>query len=135
MDGSKKNVRNVPESSSMTKEYRATSPNMKDQWSGKTLRPNSRRMPDPPTRESTKSVNRPVLVLATKAGSAVDAALMHITLPVTWSYGFFEVAGSDQVALVINCDGQLGERPAGRAEDHLALLREVRSEEHTSELQ
>src|SRR6476620_629208 len=125
MDGSKKNVRKVPDSSRMTKEYSATSPNMNDQWSGKTLRPNSRRIPEPPTRESTKSVIRPVLVLATKAGSAVDAALLRITLPVTWSYGFMEVAGSDEVALVINCDGQLGERTAGGAEDHLALLREV----------
>src|SRR6478735_4600804 len=125
MDGSKKNVRNVPDSSRMTKEYSATSPKMNDQWSGKALRPNSRRIPEPPTRESTKSVIRPALVLATNAGSAVDAALMRITLPVTWSYGFMEVAGSDEVALVINCDGQLGERTAGGAEDHLALLGEV----------
>jgi hypothetical protein len=51
---------------------------------------------------------------------------MHITLPVTWSYRFFEVAGGDQVAFVVNCDGQLGERPAGGAEDHLALLSEVK---------
>src|SRR5215217_931373 len=126
MDGSKKKVRKVPDSSRMTKEYSATSPNMNDQWSGKTLRPNSRRIPEPPTRASTKSVTRPVLVLATKVGSAVDAALMHITLPVTWSYGFMEVAGSDEVALIINCDGQLGEGTAGGAEDHLALLREVK---------
>src|SRR5512133_519945 len=98
---------------------------MNDQWSGKTLRPNSRRIPEPPTRESTKSVIRPVLVLATKAGSAVDVALMLSTLPVARSNGLMAVACSDEVALVINCDGQLGERTAGGAEDHLALLREV----------
>src|SRR5688500_12047089 len=51
---------------------------------------------------------------------------MLITLPVTWSYGFFEVAGSDQVTLVINCDGQLGERAAGGAEDNLAFLGQVK---------
>jgi hypothetical protein len=50
---------------------------------------------------------------------------MLITLPVTWSYRFFEVAGSDQVALIVNCDGQLGERAAGRAEDNLAFLGQV----------
>jgi hypothetical protein len=50
---------------------------------------------------------------------------MLITLPVTWSYRFFEVAGSDQVALVINRDGQLGERTAGGAEDNLAFLCQV----------
>jgi hypothetical protein len=50
---------------------------------------------------------------------------MLITLPVTRSYGFFEVAGSDKIALGVNCDGQLGERPAGRAEDNLAFLGQV----------
>jgi hypothetical protein len=50
---------------------------------------------------------------------------MLITLPVTWSYRFFEVAGGDQVALIVNCDGQLGERAAGRAKDNLAFLGQV----------
>src|SRR5690242_12673406 len=50
---------------------------------------------------------------------------MLITLPVTWSYRFFEVAGGDQVALIVNCDGQLGERAACRAEDNLAFLGQV----------
>src|SRR6476620_1877109 len=125
MDGSKKNVRNVPDSSRMTKEYRATSPNMNDQWSGKTFRPNSRRIPEPPTRWSTKSVMRPPLVLATKGAIGVVAALMLITLPVARSNRFMEVAGSDQVALVVHRNGQLGEGPAGRTKDYLALLREV----------
>ena len=38
----KKNVRNVPVIRMITKLYRATSPSMNDQWSGKILRPNSR---------------------------------------------------------------------------------------------
>src|SRR6478672_8918425 len=126
MDGSKKNVRKVPESSRMTKEYSATSPNMNDQWSGKTFRPNSRRMPEPPTRWSTKSVMRPPLVLATKVGVlAVDVALMLITLPVARSNRFFEVARSVEVTFVVYGDGQLRERPAGRAEDNLAFLGQV----------
>src|SRR4029453_696295 len=98
---------------------------MNDQWSGKTLRPNSGRMPEPPTRSSTKSVKRPTFVFATKGASAVDEALMLVTLPVTRSYRFFEVAGCDEVALCVNCDGQLGERTAGRSKDDLAFLREV----------
>src|SRR6476620_6182267 len=126
MDGSKKNVRNVPESSRMTKEYSATSPNMNDQWSGKTFRPNSRRIPEPPTRWSTKSVMRPPVVLATKTGaSGVVVEDMLLTLPVGRSNGFMEVARGDEVALSVDCDRQLGEGAAGRAEDNLALLRQV----------
>src|SRR6059036_3044222 len=120
MDGSKKNVRKVPDRRRMTNEYSATSPNMNDQWSGNTLRPNSRRMPEPPTRSSTKSVKRPTLVLATKGSSAVDEALMLVTLPVTRSYRFFEIARGYEVALSVYRDGQLGERTAGGAEDNLA---------------
>src|SRR6478609_4249064 len=117
MDGSKKNVRNVPESSRMTKEYSATSPNMNDQWSGKTFRPNSRSIPEPPTRWSTKSVMRPPVVFATKTGaSGVRDEDMLLTLPVARSNGFMEVARRDQVAFGVHCDRQLGERAAGRSE-------------------
>ena len=42
MDGSKNSDRNVPVSSRMTNDYSAISPSMNDQWSGKTLRKNSR---------------------------------------------------------------------------------------------
>src|SRR5512141_1820931 len=116
MEGSKKKVRKVPESSRMTKEYSATSPNMNDQWSGKTFRPNSRSIPAPPTRSSTKLVMRPPLVLATKAGAlGVVVADMLFTRPVAWCDGFMEVARSDQVALGVDCDRQLGERTAGGA--------------------
>jgi hypothetical protein len=48
----------------MTKVYSATSPNMKDQWSGKILRPNSFTIGDIPTRVSTKFAIRPVPVCA-----------------------------------------------------------------------
>ena len=45
----KKKVRNVPDSSRMTKEYSATSPNINDQWSG---RPCVRTREDPGTADS-----------------------------------------------------------------------------------
>src|SRR6476661_5329868 len=99
---------------------------MNDQWSGKTFRPNSRRIPDPPTRWSTKSVIRPPEVFATKTGaSGVRDEDMLLTLPVSRSNGFMEVARGDQVALGVHCDRQLGERTAGRSEDNLALLGQV----------
>jgi len=50
---------------------------------------------------------------------------MLVTLPVTRSYRFFEVARGYQVAFVINRDRKLRERPAGRTEDDLAFLRKV----------
>src|SRR3954465_6539051 len=99
---------------------------MNDQWSGKTFRPNSRRIPEPPTRWSTKSVMRPPEVLATKAGaSGVRDEDMLLTLPVARSNRFMEVARGDQVALGVDCDRQLRERTAGRAEDTLAFLGQV----------
>jgi hypothetical protein len=50
---------------------------------------------------------------------------MLLTLPVTRSDGFMEVARGDQVALGVDCDRQLGKRAAGGAEDNLALLSQV----------
>ena len=55
MEGSKNIVRKTPEISRMTKLYSAISPNMKDQWSGKTLRAKNFTNPAPERRWSRKS--------------------------------------------------------------------------------
>ena len=52
MDAWKKNVRNVPDSSTATKLHRAISPSMNDQWSGKIFRPSSLTKPEMLVRSS-----------------------------------------------------------------------------------
>ncbi len=109
MDGSKKKVRKVPDISKMTKEYNATSPNMNDQWSGEDLPAELAQdagAANTLVHEVGETTN---LGLRNEGGaSAVDEALMLVTLPVTRSYRFSEVAGCDEVASASTAMGSWG---------------------------
>src|SRR5215204_5321469 len=58
-------------------------------------------------------------------GQALGSMWCSMTLPETRTDGFGEVALRDEVALVVDGDGQLRERSGRRPEDHLAVVRHV----------
>jgi hypothetical protein len=62
--GSKKKVRKIPVSTRMTKQYRAISPSMNDQWSGKALSSVLRANRDAPSRSSSQRAIRRVIMTA-----------------------------------------------------------------------
>ena len=99
---------------------------MKDQWSGKTLRANSLTATPTPTRWSRKSAALPTASSAWPVPRRWSrGSLAHFTLPVARADGLDEVVLRDQVALVVNGDGQLRQRPLGRAEDRPCLIGDV----------
>ena len=58
-EGTKKSARKMPVASSTTKEYKAISPSMKDQWSGKILSRKTRPPLATPNRSSSSPTTRP----------------------------------------------------------------------------
>src|SRR5215212_5608287 len=144
-------LRNTPVRSSTTKLHRAISPSMNDQWSGKTLRrfffiavPSPRRssaqMAAPPTRDGFLALAASVRLLRTKRpvsmltrglrskrnGVSIRMGCSFgITLPEARAHRFGEIAPGHKIPLVVDHDGQLGERTGGRTEDHLAGVREI----------
>src|SRR3954447_21047571 len=126
MLGLNQSERNTPVSSRMTKLHRAHSPSMNDQWSGKTLRSCFFASPPRPMRWSSH--------LAAPAPGGADRVVVSVPVSVLIASSPFPEARSDrlleagrrdQVPLVVDHDRQLGERPARRAEDHLAVVGEV----------
>src|SRR3954452_8237183 len=130
MLGLNHSVRNTPVRSRMTKLHSAISPSMKDQWSGKTLRICFLVAVARPSRSSAH-VAAPAALL----GLLVVAGLVPLvevvvligspTFPVARAHRFGEALSGDQVALGVDHQRELWQRPGSRAEDHLAVVGEV----------
>src|SRR4051812_7310462 len=129
--------RKTPLSSRTTKLHSAISPSMNDQWSGKTLRRFFLAIVARPSRSSAHSAAAPMrfglaavaaveLVLATllvsmlmtgySGSGSLARALLGVALPVARSDRLLEVALGHEVALVVDGERQLGQRPRGRPE-------------------
>src|SRR6266508_359867 len=116
IDGLNQKVRNVPDSSRMMKLYSAISPSMNDQWSGKTLRSACLNPDLPmPSRSSRYLTGGANLVAMSAFSSFPEARPGRLR----------EGALRHQVALGVDHDRQLRQRPCGRAEDHLGVVRQV----------
>src|SRR5687768_3547221 len=109
MLGRNHRVRNTPVRSRTTKLHRAISPSMNDQWSGKTLRRFFLLKVARPSRSSAQVAAAPTLegFLALAAFLPLVFAMLDIvrspTFPEARADWLGEVAGCDQVALVVHC--------------------------------
>src|SRR4028119_2411857 len=136
MLGLNHSVRNTPVSSKITKLHSAISPNMKDQWSGKTLRSCFLSAPPRPSRSSSQvtaplpltgrlsSVAFPASVdpAGRPAGPAAAVLMGLASFPITWSNGLLEVAHRDQEAFVVDTEMKLWKPTCCRSEDDLPVL-------------
>src|SRR4029079_17708986 len=115
----KKNVRNVPVATRITKQNRAISPSRNDQWSGKTLRSAVRAMPNMPVRASTHCPRRSSSVGCSAGASAADGLLVMGDVPEAGTDRVGEVAERHERPVGGHPDRQLRQRPRGRAVDRL----------------
>src|SRR5262245_25396544 len=129
MLGVNHSVRNTPLRRSTTKLQSAISPNMNDQWSGKTLRRFFLASVARPSRSSAHSATLPAglgfeavaavvfveatLLVSMLMSGSLARALLGVALPEARSDGFLEVALGHEVAVAIHHKRELGERTSG----------------------
>src|SRR5688500_8849442 len=93
---------------------------MNDQWSGNTLLRTVRANWAVPSRSSTHFATR---LLSTTSSPPRPGSPAPV--PEAGADGAGEVGGGDQVALVVEAERQLGQRPGGRAEDRTGAVEHV----------
>src|SRR6476469_5477053 len=101
-------VRNVPVISSTTNDHSAISPSMNDQWSGKTLRICFFDTVANPVRSSAQLAMAPRgFAFLTGAGVLAVVLTKSASFPEARPHRLREVAGGDEVALIVHSQGQL----------------------------